>query len=155
MKINAISNLSNRELLQQHSSIIEELVNRNVLRTRNNPVADYAEWLVANKLCLTLQTNSKAGYDAVDSSGVTYQIKARRERTQLGVIRNLNQNAFDYLIVVIFHNDFSVKEAYNIPHSIIVNYANHSSHQNGHILCIRRNGIINDSQTQNITQLFQ
>lgn len=66
--------LSVRELLQCYVDTIAELKIRKIVRTGNNPTGDYAEWLVAKKLNLTLETNSKAGYDAVDAQGTRYQI---------------------------------------------------------------------------------
>ena len=83
-----------------------ELKNRGVLRTKNNPVGDYAEWLVSSALNLTLVKNSAAGHDAESSDGKKIQIKSRRitannRSRQLGVIRNLEKNDFDELIAVI------------------------------------------------------
>ncbi|MBN2096567.1 hypothetical protein JW752_04210 [Candidatus Peregrinibacteria bacterium] len=137
---------------------MNELKRRGVIRTFNNPVADYAEWLVAQKLKLNLETNSQAGYDAKNSKNVRFQIKCRRlhpdnQSRQLGVIRNLDANEFDYLIGVIFNKDFSVKEVYQIPHKIINNYASHSPHQNGYILQLRGN-ILKDPLTKDISSKF-
>jgi hypothetical protein len=70
--------LTIRELLQYYADIIDELKRRKIVRTVNNPLGDYTEWLVAQKLNLTLSGNSTAGYDAVDMVGTRYQIKSRR-----------------------------------------------------------------------------
>ena len=51
---------------------------RGVVRTKNNPVGDYAEWLVTTTFGLALAGKSSAGFDATDDDGTTYQIKARR-----------------------------------------------------------------------------
>jgi hypothetical protein len=45
--LNALNNL---ELLSLHSEILTQLRSRGVIRTKNNPVGDYAEWLVSNAL---------------------------------------------------------------------------------------------------------
>lgn len=42
-----------------YADILEELNCRNVVRTYNSPVGDYAEWLVAEKLDFVLEHNSK------------------------------------------------------------------------------------------------
>ena len=87
--------LSTSELLLDYVQIMDELRARNVIRTSNNPVGDYAEWLVASCLGLRLETSSTSGYDATDAaSRIKYQIKARRvtkrnNSRQLGAIRNL------------------------------------------------------------------
>lgn len=128
-------------LLNNYSKIIDALIARGVLRTRNNPVSDYAEWLFSQALQLKLMNNSSKGYDALDKSGkVTYQIKTRRIATEdgtpgvLGVIRGLEKRPFHYLGVVFFNNDFTVRHAYIVPHSIVTKYAYPNKHQNGHVL---------------------
>lgn len=73
--LNALNNL---ELLSLHSEILTQLRSRGVIRTKNNPVGDYAEWLVSNALGMTLLSNSSAGADAIDADGLKVQIKARR-----------------------------------------------------------------------------
>jgi hypothetical protein len=147
-----------KQLLQTHSSIIEELKSRNVLRTRNNPVADFSEWLIAKSLRLTLEGNSKAGYDAIDKKKIRYQIKGRRivpenKSTQLGVIRNLDKKNFDYLIGIIFDNDYTALYAAKIPHFIVSKFAKFSKHQNGHILHLKKD-IFADKRVKNITKLI-
>ena len=57
-----LSSLSTIELLRSYAAIINELRARDVMRTKNNPVADYSEWLVANALGLDLERNSRAGF---------------------------------------------------------------------------------------------
>ncbi len=153
-----ISNLTDIELLQLNSELLDELKSRKIIRTRNNPVADYAEWLVSKKMGLALQTNSKAGFDAIDNSGIRYQIKSRRldptnNSTQLGVIRNYEKKEFDYLIGVLFNKDFTVKGAYKIPHNVIGIYSKYSTHQNGHILHLK-NGVLNDKDITDITKIL-
>jgi len=127
------------ELLRCFADILDELKERKVVRTRNNPVADYAEWLLTQRLGLLLERNSKRGYDATSQDGKRYQIKSRRldqanESKQLSVIRNLDAAEFDYLIGILFNRDFTVKEAYKIPHGVIEKHARFSELQNGHIL---------------------
>ena len=66
------------ELLRLHSDIISELKRRDIVRTQNNPIGDYTEWLVCKCFNLQIEGNSKAGFDATDSHGLRYQIKGRR-----------------------------------------------------------------------------
>lgn len=87
------------ELLGMYSDIINELRKRGTIRTKNNPVADYAEYLVKRNFGYKLQTNSKAGYDAIDNKGKKFQVKSRRiddrnKSRQLGIIRNLDNKPF-------------------------------------------------------------
>ena len=152
---------SSIELMNMYAEILAELNARNVVRTYNSPVGDYAEWLVAEKMGLMLENNSKKGYDAYDpQTGLRYQIKSRWERgkvttqsRELNVIRNYHDKQFDFLVVIIFNNQFNVKEAYMIPHGTIKKYANYNKHQNGYVL-IARGPVLVDESTNNITREF-
>lgn len=149
---------STLSLLHHFADIIDELKRRGVVRTRNNPVADYAEWLAAQKLRLFLERNSRSGYDATNKKGERFQIKSRRldptnKSRQLSVIRNLNAGEFDYLIGILFDRDFTVKEAYRIPRRIIAKYARFNEHQNGHILQLR-GAVLKDQAVEDLTPIF-
>ena len=133
---------STPDLLSYFGAILDELKSRGVVRTRNNPVADYAEWLVSRALGLILTGNSSPGYDAESSRGERFQVKARRLQTprgsrQLSVIRNLEAAQFDYLVAVLFDKDFAVMEAYKFPRPAIPAFSRFSAHQNGHILVVQ------------------
>lgn len=133
---------SDKQLLELYGSIMSVLRERGLLRTANNPAADYAEYLVARKLGLYLAHNCNACYDAESKTHVKYQIKSRRitsvnSSKQLGVIRNLETANFHYLIAVIFDEFFNVLDVYQIPKKIISKYARYSEHQHGHILTLR------------------
>lgn len=144
------------QLLRKHFKIIEELKTRGVIRTRNNPVSGYAEWLVHRKMGFYLMGNSTQGVDAYGKKGKRYQIKARHlispsSSRQLGVIRNLRKKQFDILIAVMFDRNFNVVMAYTIPHGIIKRYARYSRHQNGHIL-ILRGDILKDKNVKEVSR---
>ncbi|NYT60671.1 hypothetical protein H0A65_17315 [Alcaligenaceae bacterium] len=142
MDIPDYTKLTVAELLNVHSAVLGELRNRNVTRSNNNPTGDYAEWLVATALGLTLEKNSAKGFDAVDSQGIRYQIKSRRvtpnnASTQLGVIRNLDGGDFDFLVAVIFNSNWQVSYAAKISHHVLPELAAYRSHVNGHIMHLR------------------
>lgn len=146
-----IKDLKNDKLFSLYAELMNEFLARGLVRTTNNPVADYGEYVVAKKLKLELEKNSQKGYDAVDSKKKTYQVKARRQTernnsSQLGVIRNIDKKPFDFLVAVIFNSDFSIKAMWKFPISMIKKYARFSKHQNGHILTLR-SGILEDSKT--------
>ena len=42
----------------------------------------------------------------------------------LFIVRNYEEKQFDYLIAVIFGNDFEIVEAYKVPHDVIGEYFN-------------------------------
>lgn len=137
-----LPDMTETELLQLQASVIDELKTRGVVRTKNNPLGDYTEWLVAKALDLKLATNSAAGYDATDAEGVRYQIKARRitpenQSRQLSAIRKLDQNDFDLLAAVVFDEEYSIIDAVIIPHELVGEYASYRKHVNAHILHVR------------------
>lgn len=137
-----LPDLSVAELLDDHCKIIDELRRRGVVRSNNNPTGDYAEWLVSEKLGLSLVAQAARGMDAFDSNGVRYQIKGRRvtprsNSTQLGIIRNLNDGDFDFLIGVIFNARWKVTRAAKISHQAVPDLAKFSEHQNGHVMYLR------------------
>ncbi len=150
--------LSVKELLKQHSAIIDELKRRKIVRTKNNPVGDYTEWLVAKGLGLELASNSSAGYDGVDSEGVKIQIKGRRitpenKSRQLSAIRKLKEKDFDQLAAVIFNENYEIIDAVLIPHEVIEEYASYRSHENAHILHLK-GPILNDPRIKDIKSLI-
>lgn len=149
---------SSQELLSSFALILDELRVREVIRTRNNPVSDYAEWIVAERLGLKLKPQNTKGYDAIAPNGERYQIKARRlqqanSSRQLSVIRNLDGHEFDYLAGILFDNNFRIQEAYLIPHDAIFKYGRFSAHVNGHILQLRGD-LLNSQGVQDITDVL-
>lgn len=151
-----LRSLPEKELLQLYGSLMEELRQRRLVRSSNNTVSDYAEKIVCEKLKLSLQKKSSKGYDAINKKrGTKYQIKARRltrhnKSRQLGVIRNLKQKLFDYLIAVFFDELFNLIEIWRIPRETIPKYSRYSPHQNGHILVLT--GEVLEDKT--VTRLF-
>jgi hypothetical protein len=131
-----------KELLQLQSQVISELKRRKIVRTKNNPLGDYTEWLVAKGLGLELATNSAAGYDGIDSEGIKIQVKGRRitpenKSRQFGAIRNLEAKDFDQLAAVIFNENYEIIDALLIPHEVVGEYAKYRNHVNAHIMHLK------------------
>jgi hypothetical protein len=153
------SELTITELLAAHSAVLDELRKREVIRSKNNPTGDYTEWLVSRKLGLTLETNSAKGFDAKDSQGLRYQIKGRRvtpenKSTQLGVIRNLDGKDFDFLVAVVFDENWQVQTAAKIPHQTVPLLATFRTHQNGHIMHLRP-AVFNNPSVKDISHVLR
>lgn len=148
-----------KQLLQTQANIIQELKKREVVRTKNNPVGDFTEWLVAQAYDLELANNSKAGYDAVDTAGTKIQIKGRRVTAdnpsrQLSAIRKYEKKDFDELIAVIFDEDFNIELAVRMPHEVIGDYSRFSNHSNAHLLTLK-GSILEDTRINYITSDLQ
>lgn len=148
------------EKLKEYAAILNSLYSAGIVRTYNSPVGDYAEWLVSIKLNLQLEKNSEKGYDAMDEeSGLRYQVKSRwmhpgKNSRQLNVIRNYGDNQFDYLIAVIFGNDFEVAEAYKVQHDVLSEYFPFNTHQNGIVVTLTQD-FIQDARVEDITNIFR
>ena len=148
------------EKLKEYADILNSLYSAGIVRTYNSPVGDYAEWLVSIKLNLELEKNSEKGYDAMDEeSGLRYQVKSRwmhpgKNSRQLNVIRNYEDNQFDYLIAVIFGNNFEVAEAYKIQHDVLQDYFPFNKHQNGMVVTLTQE-FIQDVRVEDITYIFR
>ena len=153
-----LSEMPVQDLLKSYAAIINELKNRKVLRTNNNPVADYTEWLVANSLRLTLAGNSSSGFDATAVNGVRFQIKGRRvhcstKSVQLSAIRNLNKRPFDFLVAVVFESNFSIRHAVKMPIGVVQAQAVFQKHTNSHTFHISKS-LLKDDRVHDISALL-
>lgn len=142
MNVDDLKKLSVLELLRLYSSLLDELADRGIIRSTNNPVADFAEYLVINALNLERAAKSTKGYDAVDTQGRKYEIKGRRNtRTNksrmLSAIRDCESGHFQFLAGVVFREDFSFHKACLIPHEIVLRESVYRQHVNAHILDLR------------------
>jgi len=140
--INDIRSLSTLELFSLFVTVLEELRRREVTRSANNPVADYAEFLCEKALALRRAPKSTKGYDGIDGAGRKYEVKARRITTrnrsrQLSALRNLNEGHFDFLVGVLFAEDFSLLRACLVPHAQVLNHSAFRKHTNAWIFHLR------------------
>jgi len=129
------------DLLLLYSEVVAELTRRHITRSANNPSSDYAELLVSKALRLAPAPKSTKGYDAKDERGRRYQVKARRitqlnRPTRFGAIRNLNENQFDFLVAVLFREDFTVQNAALLTRREVKERASWQQHVNAWILRI-------------------
>ena len=94
-----------------------------IIRTARSLQSDYAEWLVANRLELTLSKNPvEPVFDATDAEDKTYQIKSR-------IVEELSQPTsfdfrdieprFDYLVGVLFDPALEVLEMVLVPYEVV------------------------------------
>lgn len=150
-----VAAMSPLELLRLHARVMRELAIREVVRTRNNPVADYAELLVCRALSLKRAGRSTKGYDAEDAEGQRYEIKARRlseeARSQvLSPIRDLDGVHFQHLVVVVFRDDYTVERALRLPRERIAAHGAYRKHINGWVIPVRES-LWSDTQAVDIT----
>src|SRR5215472_9309865 len=96
-----LAKLSTRELLTLHAKIAEELRERGITRTANNPTGELAEYLFCAAFGWARAGKSHPHVDAIAGDGLRYQIKGRRitknRSRQLGAVRSLDSEHFDFL----------------------------------------------------------
>jgi hypothetical protein len=129
-------------LLVLHSRIAEELRDRGITRTSNNPTGDLAEYLFCKAFGWRQEANSKSNVDAVCSDGNRYQIKGRRitrhnNSRQLSAIRDLASGHFDFLAGVVFNESYAVLRAAIIPPSLLHERATFVARTNSHKFILR------------------
>jgi hypothetical protein len=137
-----IQSLTIRELFASFVAVLGELRSRGVVRSTNNPVADFSELLFEKALLLQLAPKSTKGYDATDDQGLRFEIKGRRITAhngsrQLSALRGLDKQHFAYLAGVLLREDFSVLRACLVPHEQVLAHATYRKHTNSWIFHLR------------------
>jgi hypothetical protein len=132
-------NLKTAELLRLYADLLNELLHRGIVRSKNNPVAGVGEYLVVNALELKRVPQSTKGYNATDKQNRKYEIKSRRltqdnPSRMLSAIRECEAAHFDFLTGVLFNEDFSLHKACLIPHRVVLKKAKFRKHDNAHVL---------------------
>jgi Family of unknown function (DUF6998) len=124
------------ELLALWGSLMSELNARGIVRSDNNPLGDYCEFLVAAHYGVKPEANSNAGYDVEVPDGERIQVKGRRLNARgrkpphFSGMPKLDDEPppFDLLIGLIINRDFSVFGAWQIPVERVRHYAIYNAH---------------------------
>jgi len=137
-----LSNLRPSELLALHVNVADELRTRGITRSSNNPTGDLAEYLCCKAFGWNQTGNSNRSIDAVDSRGLRYQIKGRRmtrynDSRQLSAIRNMDGAHFDFLVGVLFNEDYSIMRGAMIPYSVALERSSFVKYTNSHKFMLR------------------
>jgi len=145
-------------LLRELAAVKRRLTALGVLRT-GGIVGEYGEWLFARAFGWRLAQPSEKSFDAIDASGVRYQIKARQDSGrggayQLGIMRNMGEDGWDRLAAVVFDAEFTVSRAVVLPRALVVERAVFSDHQRGHLLRVDR-VMLADARCEDVTRRLQ
>lgn len=143
------------ELFGQYVGVMNELRRRNVIRSENNPPGDYGELLFCRAFRWKQTHKSTTGYDAVDASGVRYQIKSRRLTSsnasrQLSAIRDSDNVPFDFLAAVLLGEDFRVVRAAMIPFEVVLRISSSDQHVNA-IRLLLTDDVWDDPKVEDVT----
>src|SRR4051794_4704740 len=115
-----VAGLNDAELAKAWARSMRVMRERDLVRTANTPVGDYAERIACAEFGLELKGFSEKSIDAMGPGGVRYQIKGRRltpanGSRQLGAIRDIKEKPFDVLLAVFFNEDLDLEEIWSIP----------------------------------------
>ena len=143
------------ELFEKFVQVTTELRRRNVIRSENNPTGDYGELLFCRAFHWSPAPKSTSGYDAVDASGVRFQIKSRRltsenESRQLSAIRGSDTAPFDVLAAVLFDTNFRIIRAAKVPFEVVIRLSSSDEHVNA-IRFLLTDDVWEDPEVRDVT----
>lgn len=140
MDPHSLSGASVPDLLGRYAAILQELRRRCVVRTRNAPLGDYAEYLAERVYGGELAANSVKSYDLQAADGRRIQVKARAigPGTRAGAVFSAFRS-FDFDVAVLIAFDSSTYEvlwAREVPAADIEAAGRYSPHINGNLIPI-------------------
>ena len=132
---NELRSRSTLQLLHLYADILTELVRRGVVRSRNAPAGDLAEWIAAELYNGTLAPPSEKGWDILAADGRLIQVKARMIVTgdqRSHVYSPFRSWGFDAcLFLVLDAHTYDVVRAIEVPVDSVKGVAKEVKHVNG------------------------
>lgn len=129
-----------RQLLRLYSRILTELIGRGVLRSRNAPAGDLAEFIVAKAYRGDLAPPSEKSWDVRAADGTSLQVKCRvvepgRRRTH--VYSPFRSWSFDACVFVSLNSaTYDIEQAVEVPVDQVRTIARASSWVAGHRITV-------------------
>jgi hypothetical protein len=142
--------LSDNELITHYGQVMAALLERGIVHSANQPIADIAERIVGNHYGAEPEPPNSKAVDLVAPDGTRVQVKALRRtkagRSRLSAIRSLD---FDVLAAVIFRADMQVEEIALIPAQAVEDHMSWSSTWKAHSLSLT-NRLLADGRVRRI-----
>jgi len=144
------------ELLRLQAQIEHVLIDRGVTRSSYNPVADLSEILFCIAFGWQPSDKLNKGYDACDpQTELQYEINVKRmikhnKSRQVSSIRELEEDHFDFLCVVLFDENYEVLKVAIIPRAVVRQEGKHVTHNNS-IRFIARDDVWRDNAIRDAT----
>ena len=129
-----LSELSIHELIRLHRTSLAELRSRGVVRTRNPPQGDWAEFLVATAYSGELAPNSEKSWDVLAAGDRRLQVKARvldPDRVGSNVTGVFRSWDFDAAVIVLFNDNLEVTAASELHVDDVKDMCRFSKHVRG------------------------
>lgn len=147
-----LSGLSDDELIGLYGSIMAALLDRGIVHSGNNPIADIAERLVADHYGVEPEPPNQKAYDVVAKDRTRIQVKALRKtkkgRTRLSAFHSLD---FELLAIVIFQPDLQLDEVALVPVDVVEEFAGWSKSWNAHSLSVT-NKLMSDTRVEHLAK---
>lgn len=136
------SALSVRQLLATSVAVIEELLHRGLVRTRNSPLGDLAESIALRAYGGVLAPNSEKSYDLLADDGRRVQVKARlvdptdRRSQQFSAFRSWS---FEAALFVLFDaRTYDVLWARELSSADVQSLGRRVEHTNSSVVLVRQ-----------------
>lgn len=166
------------DLFTLYGHILDELEDRAVVRTRNQPLGDYAEWLTWRALAGRQSPNkSEKAYDLIadlsadllagagpdagghDSARIQVKSRAVSPKARAGQLQTspFHADGFDYLALVLHEAaDYAVRQAVLLPLKTALSYAKPASARRDDVLRLSMTPQVMSNPTRvDITDLLQ
>ena len=131
-----LSQMSSRQLLHLYADILTTLTERQVIRSRNAPAGDLAEWLVAKAYSGDLAPPSEKSWDVLAAGGRKLQVKVRliapgdRRSHSFSPFRSFDFDAC--VFVVMDAHSYEVIRAHEVPTAGVQGVAREAAWVRGH-----------------------
>jgi len=125
-----------QELLCGSLEIKKQLIDIGVASNLTDPVGNYAEYLVLQAFGGEKTGNGTAGCDLIDRNGRKIEVKGRvkkhstyKPKTYIND-SNVSNKKFDYLVYIVFDNDFNIEYAFGVTNNNFKKLADYVEHKN-------------------------
>jgi hypothetical protein len=129
------SGMTDEKMMGLYGAVMAELLERNIVHSGNNPIADIAEHLVADQFGVEPEHPNQMAYDFVTKDGL--KVPGQGDTTDEGLHKGLSaihSLAFDVLAIVIFKLDLKIEKIALVPVEVVKDHAGWSKTWGAHSL---------------------
>jgi hypothetical protein len=135
-----LNELNDEELINVYPSLLNELKKRGIIRT-NNLIGELGEYIAVSHYKnnpslpdLTLAQENEMHIDAENNKKEGYSVKSTSTNIT-GVFSSIplednGDKCFDYLVIVVFNKDYSLKEIYELTWKEFLHYRRNKPPEN-------------------------
>jgi hypothetical protein len=131
-----VGDLTVGELLATYARILSELRDRGLIRTKNAPVGDLAEYACVIAYGGELAKNSEKSFDLIAADGRSIQVKVRNVDTTTSpsqIFSSIRSFAFDACVFILINQDV-VEAAFEWSPEDVHAHGKHRTHTNSTVV---------------------